>query len=284
MATSLPLELLFEIATLLRIDGASLIPCTHVCRYWQAALEPLIYANLAVYSDGYHKEKGQRGISLTHFQKLTSGSRAIRRTWIRNLEYDIIVPCKLVDWTTSTSEDWRYSTNNQLRQANDSAFQTAMFDLFQTLHSWNQHCRLRLHIGLRGSRHNSGPQMEPDTSYCATASAYHSVDYRGRLHIPIPPYRARFVNNMHELYLMHVRCIDKLSFLNISPDINQYHQIWTGAVQTIIEHCPTITELELDLNEWVRPDYLLYIQGRRACKPCHFFHAFSPRHVLLIVR
>lgn len=68
MAASLPLELLFEIATHLRTDRVSLLPCTHVCRHWQAALEPLVFNNLAVYSDGYHKEKGRRGISLTHFK------------------------------------------------------------------------------------------------------------------------------------------------------------------------------------------------------------------------
>ncbi|KAJ5791673.1 uncharacterized protein N7518_008684, partial [Penicillium psychrosexuale] len=188
--------------------------------------------------------------------------RSIRRNWIRKLEYDIIIPCKIFDWTTS--ENSKYSADNQLRQANDFAFQTAMFDLFQTLHSWNQHCRLTLHLGLRGSQHIRWPRMEPDTLPCPTASAALSFDYRGRRHIPIPPYRARFINNLSELYLAHVQCIDKLSFLNQNFDRNRHHQIWTGTVQTIIQHCPTITELELDLNEWVRPDYLQYIQRRRA--------------------
>jgi hypothetical protein len=270
MAASLPLEMLLEIAKHLRTDGASLVPCTHVCRYWQAALEPLMYANLAVYSDCYHKEKGPRGISLTHFQKLTSGSRAIRRTWIRTLEFDIIIPCKLLDWTTRQDEN--YNTSNQVRQGNDFAFQTAIFDLFQTLHSWSQRCRLSLHLGLRVSRDNRWPIMEPEALHFPTASAYHSVDYAGRL--LVEPYRARFVKNMPERFLMRIRCIDKLFFLNRNWDKTPgyyHHQIWTGAVQTIIEHCPTITELELDLNEWVRPDYLQYIQGRRACKPCNLF-------------
>lgn len=268
MAASLPLELLYEIATLLQMDGETLIPCTYVCRYWQAAFEPLIYTDLVVYSDSYHKEKGRRGISLTHFQKLTSGSRAIRREWIRRLDYDIIIPCKVLDWKTSKNS--QYSTSNQLRQANDFAFQTAIFDLFQTLHSWNQNCRLKLHLGLRESRHNRWPKIEPDTEHCPTAGAYRSFDqYTGTRNISIYPYRARFVNSMHQLYMMHAPCIDTLSFLNRTHDKNQLHQIWTGAVQTIIEHCPTITELELDLNEWVRPDYLQYIQERRACKLYH---------------
>jgi hypothetical protein len=61
MAGNLPLELLFQIATLLQNDGTSLVPCTSVCRSWQAAFEPFIYYSLAVYSDDEHKEEGQRG-------------------------------------------------------------------------------------------------------------------------------------------------------------------------------------------------------------------------------
>ncbi|KAJ5170342.1 uncharacterized protein N7500_003125 [Penicillium coprophilum] len=132
-----------------------------------------------------------------------------------------------------------------------------MFDLFQMLHSWDQSCRLRLLLGLRGSRHERWPTMEPDVWYSYTAGAAGN-------NLSVPPYRACFVNNMHKLYLAHVPCIDKLSFLNIDLDRNRHHQIWTGAVETIIQHCPTISELELDLNEWIRPDYLPYIQGRRA--------------------
>lgn len=51
-------------------------------------------------------------------------------------------------------------------------------------------------------------------------------------------------------------CIEKLSFLT-------RNQIWTGAMQTIIQRCIQIVELELDLEEFVRPDHLEYIQARR---------------------
>lgn len=143
------------------------------------------------------------------------------------------------------------------------------------LHSWNQRCRLSLHLGLRESRHNRWPKAEPDAAHCPTANACRSFDrYTGTRHIPIPPYRACFINKTSELYLVHVPCIDTLNVTNRSHDKNQLHQIWTGAIRTIIEHCPTLTELELDLNEWVRPDYLQYIQGRRACKLCRYLHAF----------
>lgn len=258
MAASLPLELLLEIAKLLRIDGGSLVPCTHVCRYWRAAFEPLVYANLAVYSDCYHKEKGPRGISLTHLQKLTSGSRAIRRNWIRTLEFDMIIPCKLLDWTTRQNEN--YSTNNQVRQGNDIAFQTAIFDLFQTLHSWNQRCRLSLHLGRRVSRDNKWPIMEPEASHFPTASASHSVDYAGR-HL-VGPHRARFVKNMTERYLMHVRCIDKLFFLNrigINP-------LGTIIIRSGLGQCrlssntvqPSLNRSWISMNGSVRITYSIY--------------------------
>jgi hypothetical protein len=34
-------------------------------------------------------------------------------------------------------------------------------------------------------------------------------------------------------------------------------------MQTIIQRCTSIVELELDLKEFVRPDHLEYIQARR---------------------
>jgi hypothetical protein len=54
-------------------------------------------------------------------------------------------------------------------------------------------------------------------------------------------------------------CIKKLSFLN-------RNQIWTSALRTIIQRCTQIVELELDLEEFVRPDHLEYIQTRREGK------------------
>ncbi|KAJ6001593.1 hypothetical protein N7522_006820, partial [Penicillium canescens] len=38
----------------------------------------------------------------------------------------------------------------------------------------------------------------------------------------------------------------------------------TGTLQTIVQHCPNVTELELNLNEWIRPDHLEYLQKRCA--------------------
>ncbi|KAJ5427214.1 hypothetical protein N7465_002284 [Penicillium sp. CMV-2018d] len=253
MTATLPLELLFQIATLLQTDGNSLVPCTCVCHSWQAAFEPLIYSNLAVYSDDKHKEEGQRGISLQNFQKLISGDHAIRKTYIRKLEYNILVPYEVLDWIARKHRESpeNYSTDNPIRKDNDLAFQTAMVSLFQELQLWDQDSRLRLNLAIRGRRQGLAP--EPHTQHSEIAADYR-WDYRDGRILSIPPYRARFLKDISDL--PSLPCIEKLSFLN-------GNQIWTGAMRTIIQRCTQIVELELDLEEFVRPDHLEYIQARR---------------------
>jgi hypothetical protein len=253
MTATLPPELLFQIATLLQNDGNSLVPSTCVCRSWQAAFEPLIYSNLAVYSDDEHKEEGQRGISLQNFQKLISGDHAMRKTYIRKLEYNILVPYEVSDWTAR--KHWEspenYSIDNPIRKDNDLAFQTAIVSLFQELQSWDQNSRLRLNLAIRGRRQGLAP--EPHTQHSEIAADYR-WDYRDGRILSIPPYRARFLKDMSDL--PSLPCIEKLSFLS-------HNQIWTGAIRTIIQRCTQIVELELDLQGFVRPDHLEYIQARR---------------------
>jgi hypothetical protein len=257
MTITLPPELLFQIATFLQNDGTSLVPCTSVCRSWQAAFEPFIYSSLAVYSDDEYKDEGQCGISLANFRKLTSGS--IRQSWIRKLDYSILVPYEILDW--STCKGWdnpeAYSIKNPIRRANDLAFQTAIVSLFQELHSWDQISRLSLNLAIRGRRQDSAP--EPYTRPSEIAGEYR-WDYKDGRTESVPPYRARFLNDTSDLAF--VPCVEKLFFRNCDP-LDDHHQIWTSAVQTIIQRCTTIVELELDLAEWVRPDFLEYIQARR---------------------
>ncbi|KAJ5985485.1 hypothetical protein N7499_008231 [Penicillium canescens] len=253
MTATLPPELLFQIATLLQNDGNSLVPCTCVRRSWQAAFEPLLYSNLAVYSDDEHKAEGQRGISLQNFQNLISGDHAIRKTYIRKLEYNILVPYEVLDWMARKhrKNPENYSTDNPIRKDNDLAFQTAIVSLFQELQSWDQNSRLRLNLTIRGRRQGLAP--EPHTQHSEIAADYR-WDYRDGRILSIPPYRARFLKDMSDL--PSLPCIEKLSFLN-------RNQIWTGAMRTIIQRCTQIVELELDLEEFVRPDHLEYIQARR---------------------
>ncbi|KNG81400.1 hypothetical protein ANOM_010509 [Aspergillus nomiae NRRL 13137] len=194
--------------------------------------------------DKAYKDEDQRGMSLTHFQKLTSGAGAIRRAWIRNLQYDILVPFELLDWTTRKRETGQYSIANPVREANNRAFQTAIINLFGILGQWDRNNRLSLDLGLRGRRVGENPAPEPNTSYFDIAGDYRHDFKTGRTDA-VPPYRARFYNNYASV-LAH-----------------RYHQIWAGTVAQIVQHCPTVTELYLNLDEWVRPDHLEYIKARR---------------------
>ncbi|KJK68654.1 hypothetical protein P875_00075827 [Aspergillus parasiticus SU-1] len=271
MPATLPLELLFEIASILHLAGDCLVPYTTVCRRWQAAFEPFIYSNLIVYSDNAYKEEDQKGISLAHFQKATTGSGSFRRAWIKRLQYDILVPFELLDWTTHKKEG--YSVDNPVREANDQAFQTAITGLFETLSSWNQSHRLSLELGLLGCQIGEEPEPEPYTWYFPVAGEYR-YDYRNGREMSVPPYRARLHNNDASV-LAYAPCVDKLFFMNESSGgesnlRHRFHQIWAGTVAQIVQHCPTITQLYINLNEWVRPDHIEYIRARRDGKSRSF--------------
>ncbi|KAE8403241.1 hypothetical protein BDV37DRAFT_294665 [Aspergillus pseudonomiae] len=251
-------------------NGDCLAPYTTVCRRWQAACEPFIYSNLIVYSDETQKDD-QRGISLVHFQRLISGAGAIRRAWIQNLQYDILVPFELLDWTTRKRETDQYRIANPVREANNRAFQTAIINLFGILGQWDRNNRLSLDLGLRGRRVGENPAPEPNTSYFDIAGDYRHDFKTGRTDA-VPPYRARFHNNYASV-LAYASCVDKLSFTNRriaffnarGEHRHRYHQIWAGTVAQIVQHCPTVTELYLNLDEWVRPDHLEYIKA-----PCQW--------------
>ncbi|KAE8340441.1 hypothetical protein BDV24DRAFT_152015 [Aspergillus arachidicola] len=253
-----------------------LVPYTTICRRWQAAFEPFIYSNLIVYSDDAYTEEDQKGTSLAHFQKLTSGAGATRRAWIQTLQYDILVPFELLDWTTHKEEG--YSVDNPVREANDQAFQTAITGLFETLSSWNQSHRLSLELGLLGRQIGEEPEPEPHTWYFPVAGEYR-YDYRNGREMSVPPYRARLHNNDASA-LAYVPCVDKLFFTNESSGgesnlRHRFHQIWAGTVAQIVQHCPTITQLYINLqlqnlNEWVRPDHIEYIRARRDGKSRSF--------------
>ncbi|KAB8276091.1 hypothetical protein BDV30DRAFT_224489 [Aspergillus minisclerotigenes] len=139
MPVTLPLELLFEIASILHQAGVCL----------QAAFEPFIYSSLIVYSDDAYKEKDQKSISLAHFQKATTGS----------------------DWTTHKKKG--YSVDNPVREANNQAFKTAITALFKTLSSWNQSYRLSLELGLLGRQIGEEPEPEPYT--CNLRHRFHQI-------------------------------------------------------------------------------------------------------------
>ena len=118
-----------------------------------------------------------------------------------------------------------------------------------------------------------GEEPEPHTWDYEDAGEYR-YDYRNGREMSVPPYRARFHNNDASV-LAYVPCVDKLSFTNEPSDgesdlRHRFHQIWAGAVAQIVQHCPTITHLHLNLDEWVRPDHIEYIRGRRDGKSRSF--------------
>ncbi|KAL2829509.1 hypothetical protein BDW59DRAFT_170522 [Aspergillus cavernicola] len=97
MTPVLPPELLAEIAGYLQDAGTSLVPCTTVCRQWQAAFEPFIYSTLNVSST-----------SLEHFRAITSKSGQTRQAWIIQLIYHIVVPVDLPDWQTRKEKNYSH--------------------------------------------------------------------------------------------------------------------------------------------------------------------------------
>ncbi|QRD84920.1 hypothetical protein F9C07_2259939, partial [Aspergillus flavus] len=211
MPATLPLELIFEIAGILHQAGDCLVSYTTVCRRWQAAFEPFIYSNLIVYSDDAYKGD-QKGISLAHFQKATTGSGLFRRAWIKRLQYDVLVPFELLDWTTHKKEG--YSVDNPVREANDQAFQTAITALFETLSSWNQSHRLSLELGLLGRQ--MGEEPEPHTWGYEDAGEY-------RLY-------AFLVDNSPGVSELFNNAPRSLKVLNYS---NQYEAPWKSALPAL---------------------------------------------------
>ncbi|KAL6228665.1 hypothetical protein BDW75DRAFT_246469 [Aspergillus navahoensis] len=285
MAT-LPRELLYLVAQHLHQDGVSLVPYSTVCRHWQPTFESLIFSSLTIHSGDSsddNKVPGQKGMSLGQFEEATSGSKAIRRAYIHNLQYDVLVPFELLDWTAR--KETGYTIKNTARKANNEAFEVAITGLFHVLGSWDEQIRLLLQIGLLG-RQQGRRALEPATRYFSNAGDYR-YDYRNGRTRSVPPYRARF--SSADIVLPAVPCVDKLTFANVRFRVskmsedhrvgsddededeasearprNRWHQVWAGAVFCIAQHCPTVTELSVDLDEWVRPDHLRYIKERRA--------------------
>ncbi|GLA63386.1 hypothetical protein AtubIFM54640_004528 [Aspergillus tubingensis] len=258
MAGTLPLELLIAIGSYLDEGGTPLAPYTTVCRRWQAAFEPLIYSKkLVIHSDNGGTEAPSSAISVDNFQALTSSAGATRRTWIRQLQYIIIVPYELPDWTSRKHKGYRLQ--NPVREANNEAFISAILRLFQALSTWDRNNRLSLELGLVGRQ----PGEEPFTSYFRDAWEY-TWDFTNGRTKATKPYRANFPDNDATM-LPYVPCIDTLHFVELSdPDNGQMnHQIWARAIFQIAQHCPTIVELHVDLDYQTRPDQLEYLQARR---------------------
>ncbi|KAJ5552812.1 hypothetical protein N7494_002190 [Penicillium frequentans] len=253
METHLPQEILHLIATHLQVSEASLVPCTRVCREWQVAFELYIYSQPihVISADGVCKDDCEKSMSLSHFQNVTSGKGLARRALIQHLSYHIVVPLDLLDW--QTRKEKAYSLRNNSRHDNDLAFQSGILELFNTLKHWDSNLRLSVALALLGREAGK----EPHTYDWDTAGEYR-YDYKKGRTKSVPVYRAQFLDNGTSL-LPDVACISRLCFNDDPP----FHQIWAGSAMQIAQRCSSLTEMILDLDEYIRPDHIEYIQARR---------------------
>ncbi|PWY65691.1 hypothetical protein BO70DRAFT_366642 [Aspergillus heteromorphus CBS 117.55] len=293
-ASRLPLELISLIAWHAWHAGDRLSASTSVCRKWQIAFEPFLYSELFVCSDQiefalhdtffpnnqwrlneehehlilankltfprvFDAEKtGHTPLSLAQFQALTSGAGVRRRAWLRSLRFCIMIPHYIEDWKAVKEDGYTY--NNEARRQNDKAFCKGAIDLFDYLSSWSANIRLKLDLKLLSYE----TCEEPDTFWVCDADEFHWDFLDGRDE-SVRPYRARFPNDDASI-LANAPCIDRLwccNDLDEEGKLDLKHQVWGGTVLQMVEHCPTITEVHLDLNEPVRPDHEEYMRQRR---------------------
>ncbi|KAJ9299414.1 hypothetical protein DTO271G3_3036 [Paecilomyces variotii] len=277
MANNLPFELLSQIAAYLRADDYPLAAYTVVCRNCEAVEDPKAYEdkigvhsklreiwNTATFkypsrpawSRDHHEREEIQKASLSLFTTITSGANAARRAWIQHLKYKVVVPFLIEDWKAIKGQHYNYK--NPTREENDKAFQSDVIRLFEILKSWSKNHRLSLELGLFG-REVCG---EPDTKGQSDAGDY-DWDYTNGRTTAVQPYRARFSDD--SLKLPSASCVDRLLFLNGADREggNRNHRIWASTVFEIVVHCPTLTELELDLEEYIRPDHEGLIKQRR---------------------
>ncbi|KAI3092038.1 hypothetical protein CBS147338_8007 [Penicillium roqueforti] len=126
------------------------------------------------------------------------------------------------------------------------------------LFEWEQHAPLLVEGGLGSEALQFIRDTQADFSSEAASSVL-SAEQRAVL--KYTDAMTKTVTVPDEVFAELRGCFDEREVVEITATIAAYN---CEIMQTIIQHCPTITELELDLNEWVRPDYLQYIQRRRA--------------------
>jgi hypothetical protein len=254
MTPQFPVEILHMIATHLLAAESSLRPCILVCRSWRAAFEPLIYSRLHISSTKATSIEDESVISLDLFEKITSGAGVIRRSWIQHIDYKIVVPHLLKNYTTIV--DGNYDLDNPIRKANDTAFQRGIVRLFTLLSSWPA----GLHVSLKLSLFGEELCIEEPETCEAVDTREFDYDFHDSKDI-VPPYHAGFVDESYAT-LPKVACIKRLSF----PRFEE-HQIGAGAALQIVSCCSEMTELELALDYYIRPDHMDLIQARRHSRP-----------------
>ncbi|KAJ9405758.1 hypothetical protein DTO045G8_6591 [Paecilomyces variotii] len=256
MTRNLPFEVISHIAKCLHSDDCPLAQYTVVCRQWQAAFESFIYSNLTVYSEEVEDGEAYSDVREVH--------KELGELWGTEFYYP-----PMPDWYSSASRTIKKKTKkplslsrykNSIRDANDEAFKSGIIGLFEVLSPWSGSHRVALELGLFGRELGK----EPCTNGHPDAGDY-DWDFTNGRTVSVRPYRARFPLNDDASVLPNITCIDSLFFLNWSfrNGVNKNHRIWAGTAFQIVASCPTVTKLELDLNEYVRPDHEGFMMQRR---------------------
>jgi hypothetical protein len=249
MAHKLPFELWTHVALYLEDDASSFPKYARVCRQWQPVFERLIYRSLKVSTDG--AELGKGAVSLSQFQSLMSDPRQYRPSFLRRLDYTIVTPHEIEDYSAMKLESKLYTERNPVRQANNEAFSQGIRSLFEILKSWDAHLKITLAMAVHGREKT----LEPETEAIQYAYQWQTV-LDGQQWLPVP-YHARFPDDCPDM--PRVACVDELLF----ESNYSYQGIWSGAAMQIAEHCVALRRIYLHLEELVRPDHLDYIRERR---------------------
>ncbi|KAL3486470.1 hypothetical protein BJX62DRAFT_246796 [Aspergillus germanicus] len=228
----LPLEILHMVAANLQSNDSSLTRCILVCRSWRAAFEPMIYSKLRISTTRTSSIGDKRVLPIDEFDKLTSGAGTIRRSWIQHINCKIVVPHLLNNYTTVV--DGNYDLDNPVRRADDMA----------------------LHLSVDLSIHGEELCVEEPETCDALDTREFDYEPQDSENI-VPPYAATLAGKSL-IDIPKVVCIKRLSV----PRFEE-HQIGAGAALEIVSCCPGITEVELALDYYIRPDHLEYIQARR---------------------
>ncbi|CEN62317.1 hypothetical protein ASPCAL08954 [Aspergillus calidoustus] len=151
----------------------------------------------------------QTGLSLFHSSNLFfSGKNVYRRSFLRRLDYIVILPYELPNYRAVKLEGYR--ERNPMREANDKAFKSAMSTLFRLLAAWEEGSKLTLSLEARGRDET----LEPETEELEEAHTWEAERDGRRV---VTPYQARFPDGVS--VLPEVSSIDHLVFDSYSQRI-----------------------------------------------------------------
>ncbi|KAL4879165.1 hypothetical protein BJY04DRAFT_220527 [Aspergillus karnatakaensis] len=145
----LPPELLSQVASYLD-DGDLFILAGYalVCRSWLLVFERLLYRDINVYSDSHESIRDLKAMTLQQFKTRTSGPNFYRRSFVKELHYNIITPCPIKEhWhRPGVGNDYErnlyYEQNLERAEENNVAFREGFEALWGVLSVWDDAHRI----------------------------------------------------------------------------------------------------------------------------------------------